>query len=98
MTNGESERTLPGERWSRQGSKLKTSNGHLERALNQLHALELSCDRQPSDSQLLHPTAPVFRPVRMPRQQPVQGFKKWRENENEQLTRFRNKLTLSTVD
>ena len=45
--------------------KLKTVNGHLERAVNHLYPLELSCDVRPStNSDQLNPQAPVFRPTR----------------------------------
>ena len=43
--------------------KVKTANGHLERAVNHLYPLELSCD-QSSNQQTLNPLAPVYRPVR----------------------------------
>ena len=45
--------------------KLKTANGHLERAVNHLYPLELSCDVRPStNSDQLNPKAPAFRPTR----------------------------------
>ena len=45
--------------------KLKTVNGHLERAVNHLYPLELPCDVRPStNSDQLNPQAPVFRPTR----------------------------------
>ena len=47
------------------GVKLRTGGGHLERALNHLYPLELSCDRTPLIPQgQLNPEAPVFRSTR----------------------------------
>ena len=43
--------------------KVKTANGHLERAVNHLYPLELSSN-QSSNQQTLNPLAPVYRPVR----------------------------------
>jgi hypothetical protein len=46
-------------------AKIKTGNGHLERAVNLLYPLELSCDIRPSTSgENLNPEAAVFRPTR----------------------------------
>ena len=46
-------------------AKIKTGNGHLERAVNLLYPLELLCDIRPStSSENLNPPAPVFRPTR----------------------------------
>ena len=42
------------------GAKVKTVNGQLERAVQHLYPLELSCDREPAVS--LNPTAPTFNP------------------------------------
>ena len=39
------------------GAKVKTVNGQLERAVQHLYPLELSCDREPPVS--LNPTAPI---------------------------------------
>ena len=47
------------------GVKLRTGGGHLERAVNHLYPLELSCDRTPLIPQgQLNPEAPVFRSTR----------------------------------
>ena len=45
--------------------KLRAGQGFLERAVNQLYPLELSCDRDdPKPSETLNPAAPAFRPTR----------------------------------
>ena len=45
--------------------KLCAGQGFLERAVNQLYPLELSCDRDnPKPSETLNPAAPAFRPTR----------------------------------
>ena len=44
-------------------AKVKTSNGHLERAVNHLYPLELSCSQRQKDPPPLNPTAPVFQPT-----------------------------------
>ena len=62
-TLGIVEKLFPGRDGVIRAAKVKTSNGHLERAVNHLYPLELSCD-QSSNQQTLNPTAPVFRPVR----------------------------------
>ena len=47
------------------GVKIKTPTGHLERAVQQLYPLELSCDiSSSSNSDKLNPAAAVFRPAR----------------------------------
>ena len=62
-TLGIVEELFPGRDGVIRAAKVKTSNGHLERAVNHLYPLELSCD-QSSNQQNLNPTAPIFRPVR----------------------------------
>ena len=62
-TLGIVEEHFPGRDGVIRAAKVKTSNRHLERAVNHLYPLELSCD-QSSNLQILNPTAPVFRPVR----------------------------------
>ena len=42
------------------GAKVKTVNGQLERVVQHLYPLELSCDREPPVS--FNPTAPTFNP------------------------------------
>jgi hypothetical protein len=44
--------------------KVKTSNGHLKKAVNHLYPLELSCSQRQNDPPPLNPTAPVFRQIR----------------------------------
>ena len=45
--------------------KLRAGQGFLERAVNQLYPLELSCDRDnPKPSETLNSAAPAFRPTR----------------------------------
>ena len=62
-TLGIVEELFPGRDGIIRTAKVKTANGHLERAVNHLYPLELSCD-QSSNQQTLDPLAPVFRPVR----------------------------------
>ena len=62
-TLGIVEELFPGRDSIIRAAKVKTANGHLERAVNHLYPLELSCD-QSSNQQTLDPLAPVFRPVR----------------------------------
>ena len=46
-------------------AKLRAGRSYLERAVNQLYPLELSCDRNHSDNPpQLDPEAPAFRPSR----------------------------------
>ena len=46
-------------------AKIRSSKSHLERAVQQLYPLELSCDvEQPIPPVVMNPQAPVFRPRR----------------------------------
>ena len=61
-TLGIVEELFPGIDGIVRAAKVKTANGHLDRAVNHLYPLELSCD-QSSNQQTLNPLAPVYRPV-----------------------------------
>ena len=48
-----------------QGAKLRAGSGHIERPVNHLYPLELTCDRTPSTCQdQLNTNVPEFRPAR----------------------------------
>ena len=61
-TLGIVEELFPGRDGIIRAAKMKMANGHLERVVNHLYPLELSCDRS-TNQQTLYPLAPVFRPV-----------------------------------
>lgn len=45
-------------------AKVRTEKSHLERAVQQLYPLELSCDKKPQAPAILNPEATTFRPRR----------------------------------
>ena len=59
-----SRRTSCWERWRVRVAKVPSKKSHLERAVQQLYPLELSCDVEPPTKALMNPEAPTFRPKR----------------------------------
>ena len=57
--------------------QLKTVNGHLDRPIQHLYPLELSCNKPTTkDVQYLNPDAKLFRPKRKAAKEAEEKFKK----------------------
>ena len=78
------EELFPGRDGVIRAAKVKTSNGHLERAVNHLYPLELSCNQRQKDPPPLNPTAPIFRPTRDAAVAARSRIQEMAENENEE--------------
>ena len=65
-------------------AKVRSKKSHLERAVQQLYPLELSCDVEPPAKAVMNPEAPTFRPKRAAAVVARQRIREVTENDREE--------------
>ena len=60
---GEVEEVFAGRHGIDRAAKVKTGNGHVERPINHLCPLELTCEQRVGNEQIFDPEVPAFQPT-----------------------------------